>query len=248
MDPVGCPQLEVDPEARMRDQPAEEQLPRPVVHRQRKDILLFALAAAVCFLLTRGTIAFFHSPDRGLPYVDRFASSDNAEWSAYGGNWKVEAGSMVNESNERGAKLVTGSPYWTNYTVQADVALRSLGDAGLIARVSDVEQGVDAYSGIYVGLRIRDQSLVIGVADHDWGEEFAQPLSSPIVPNTWYHLEAQLDGCIVNAIVNREDSSEMGRMETTLNNCPVRGKIGLRSYDSGGIWRHIKATKLAASR
>jgi hypothetical protein len=247
VEPLSYTQLEAGPVVRMRDQSAEGQLPRPVVRRHGKDILLFVLAAAVCFVLTRGTIAFIHSPDRGLPYVDRFATSDNAEWSAYGGNWKVEAGSMVNESNERGAKLVTGSPYWNDYTVQADVALRSLGDAGLIARVADMEQGVDAYSGIYVGLRIRDQSLVIGVADHDWEEEFAQPLSSPIVPNTWYHLEAQLDGCRVTASVTREDSGEMGAAKTTLSSCPMRGKIGLRSYDSGGIWRQIRVTKLTAS-
>jgi len=152
---------------------------------------------------------------------------------------------MVNESNERGAKLVTGSGYWQDYTVQADVALRSLGDAGLIARVSDPEQGVDAYSGIYTGLRIRDQALVLGIADHDWQEHEAKPLSSPIVPNSWYHLSLRLEGCKVNAIVSHENS-ELAKLDVTLNSCPLRGKIGLRSYDSGGIWKNVQVTKLVS--
>jgi Domain of Unknown Function (DUF1080) len=248
VDQVSYPQLEVERAVPACDESNTDQLPRPVIHRLGKNVLLFALAAAVCVGATRGWIAFMHSPDRGLPYADHFASGDNTEWSAYGGNWKVVDGSMVNESNERGAKLVAGSPYWANYVIEADVALRSLGDAGLIARVSDAEQGVDAYSGIYVGLRMRDQVLLIGRADHDWQEYQYDYLSSPIVPNTWYHFQIKLDGCTVSAIVGREDSSEMGKAEATIDSCPLRGKIGLRSYDSGGIWRHISVTRLAGSR
>lgn len=213
-----------------------------------RDIFLFCLAAAACFALTTGAMLMLHSPDRGLPYHDRFVSSDNTEWSAYGGNWRVQSGTIVNESNERGAKLVTGSAYWQDYTLQADVALRSLGDAGLLARVSDPEQGVDAYSGIYVGLRIRDEALVLGVADHDWQEAVAKPLSSPIVPNSWYHIQVQLKGCNVNTIVNQEDSTELARLDMTLESCPLRGKIGLRSYDSGGTWKNVEVTKLGDSR
>ena len=213
-----------------------------------RDVLSFVLAATVCFTLTTGMIRILHSPDRGLPYRDHFVSSDNAEWTAYGGNWKVQAGTMVNESNERGAKLVTGSAYWQDYTVQADVALRSLGDAGLIARVSDPEQGVDAYSGIYAGLRIRDEALVVGVADHDWQEAVAKPLSSPIVSNSWYHIRVELKDCKVNTIVNREDSTELARLDLTLDSCPLHGKIGLRSYDSGGMWKNVEVTKLVNSR
>jgi hypothetical protein len=219
-----------------------------VVRRTGKDILLFLSAAAICFALTTGVIRLLRSPDRGLPYHDGFVGSDITEWNAYGGNWKVQDGTMVNESNERGAKLVTGSAYWKDYTVEADVALRTSGDAGLIARVSDPEQGVDAYNGIYIGLRIRDEALVLGVADHDWQEAQAKTLSSPIVPNAWYHIRVELKGCHVNAIVNREDSTDLTRLDRTVDPCPMRGKIGLRSYDSGGIWKNVQVTKLDSSR
>jgi hypothetical protein len=142
---------------------------------------------------------------------------------------------------------VTGSSYWQDYTVQADVALRSLGDAGLIARVSDPEQGVDAYNGIYVGLRIRDQALVLGIADHDWQEIVAKTLPSPIMPNVWYHLEMRLQGCRMAVTVTR-DSTELTRLVENADSCPQRGKIGLRSYDSGGLWRNVQVTSLIDSR
>jgi len=214
----------------------------------RRDLLLYLFSGVVCFALTTGAIHILRSPDRGLPYRDRFESSDNAEWAAYGGNWKVQSGTMVNESNERGAELVTGSAYWQDYAVQADVALRSLGDAGLIARVSDPEQGVDAYSGIYAGLRNRDQALVLGTADHDWQESAVKTLSSPIVPNSWYHIRVQLSGCKAKAMVNRADSTELAELEVNIASCPLRGKIGLRSYDSGGIWKNVRVTKIVDSR
>jgi 3-keto-disaccharide hydrolase len=218
-----------------------------VLWKAGEDVLWFVLTSVVCFVLTNGVIHMLHSPDRGLPYRDHFVSSDNTEWSAYGGNWRVQSGIMVNESNERGAKLVTGSAYWQDYTIQADVALRSLGDAGLIARVSDPEQGVDSYSGIYAGLRVRDEALVLGIADHDWQETVAKPLSSSIVPKSWYHLRVQLNGCKVNAVVNGEDLTELARVDVTLGSCPLRGKIGLRSYESGGMWKNVEVTKLIPS-
>lgn len=212
-----------------------------------KDFLLFILAAAVSFLSMTAVMRVLRSADRGLPYRDRFASGDNAEWVAYGGNWEVHAGEMGNESNERGAKLVTGSAYWEDYVVQADVALRSAGDAGLIARVSDAEQGVDAYKGVYAGLRFRDQSLVLGIADHDWQELAVKPLPSAIVPNAWYHLKIRLKGCNFDAVVN-DGEAELARLEISPAPCPERGKAGMRSYDSGGLWKNFQVTKLSGRR
>ena len=215
-----------------------------ILPRLIADIALFILAGSVCFGLTKGFFHFQHSSGRGLPYHDRFVSSDNREWAAYGGNWKQQAGTMLNESNERGAKLVTGSAYWENYILEADVALRSMGDAGLIARVSDAEQGVDAYNGFYTGLRIRDQSLVLGIADHHWQEIALKSFATPITPNSWYHLRLELKGCQVNSVVTDQHSIEIAKLQIRVDSCPLRGKIGLRSYDSGGMWKNVRVTSL----
>ena len=76
---------------------------------------------------------------------------------------------MRNESDERGAKLMTGSSWWKDATITTDVELLGeQGDAGVILRGSDEELGVDSYTGYYVGLRSNDGSLIVGLAEHGW--------------------------------------------------------------------------------
>lgn len=180
-----------------------------------------------------------------MPYHDDFASGDASGWTAYDGNWTVQSGVMVNESNERGAKLITGSPYWTDYAMDADISLSNTGEAGIIARVSDAEPGVDSYSGIYAGLRVRDESLVVGVADHAWNELEAAPLPQPIIPNVWYHIHLEVRGCNLRVQSWQDgEKANIVRLDVKLIPCPQRGKIGLRSYDSGGQWKNIRVIEL----
>jgi hypothetical protein len=246
--------LDVRTDSTLRNGALESQMSPSVaatktgVPRLINDVVLFFLAVLICFGLTVLTNRAVHSPYRGLPYRDHFESSDNREWSAYGGNWKIESGTMVNESDERGGKLVTGSAYWEDYAIEADVALGNRGDAGLLVRVSDPEQGVDSYNGIYVGLRHRDQALVVGMADHDWQEAPIITLPSPIVSNSWYHIRVELRGCHIRAVANREGFSEKTEATAEFDNCPRRGKIGLRSYDSGGMWKNVRVTRLETQK
>lgn len=210
-----------------------------------RDLSLFAIAAAVAFFVTGAVFQLLRSPSRGLPYHDDFAGGSDSGWVAYDGNWNVQPGMIVNESNERGAKLVTGSPFWTNYTMDADISLSSTGDAGIIARVSDAEPGVDSYSGIYAGLRVRDESLVMGIADHSWNEIVAKALPHPIVSNTWYHIRLELWGCDLHISTWPDgESNNKVQLDESLAQCPKRGRIGLRSYDSGGQWKNIRVTEL----
>src|SRR5258708_5257481 len=105
------------------------------------------------------------------------------------------------ESDERGAKLIAGSPYWRDYTVTTDVELLGRqGDAGVILRSSDEEQGVDSYSGYYVGLRSNDGNLLIGLALHGWIQLAVQPMPGGVHAFHWYHLRASVSGCRITAI------------------------------------------------
>ena len=174
-----------------------------------------------------------------LPYQDSFASGTTGEWRAYAGNWETDDGAIRNLSEERGAKLITGSPEWSDYSVEADVMLLGQnGDAGLIVRSSDEEDGVDSYSGYYAGLRLRNE-LVIGRADHGWTEYQAAPIRTPLQAFKWYHLKVVAVGCEVAAI-----ASESGTGQTTVaalrdKECARKGRIGLRSYSAGGAWRRV---------
>ena len=210
-----------------------------------RDLILFAITATVAFFASAGVLRLLRSPSRGLPYHDDFAAGSYSGWIAYDGNWNVQSGMVVNESNERGAKLVTGSPYWANYAMDADLSLSSTGEAGIIARVSDAEQGVDSYSGIYAGLRVRDEALVVGIADHSWNEISAKSLLYPIVSNVWYHIRLELRGCDLTIFTWPDGkSNNIVQVHDSLAQCPEQGEIGLRSYDSGGQWKNIRVTSL----
>ena len=158
----------------------------------RRRILIPLVMATLLIAIALGLPAYWRSPTRGLPYHDSFAPSEAEGWNAFGGTWEVVNGSMRNDSDERGAKLLTGSAHWQNYSVEADVMLLGLGgDAGLIVRSSNEEQGVDSYDGYYAGLRTIDNSLALGRAGYGWMEvKFPlKPQGLPVQASRWYHMK-----------------------------------------------------------
>ena len=209
--------------------------------RKRRYVLL--VTGALCALGVWSVLAFRHSPARGLPYRDSFAKGNADEWKAFGGTWELANGSMRNDSDERGAKLLTGSSRWTDYSIEADLMLLGLGgDAGLMLRSSDEEQGVDAYTGYYAGLRTLDNSLVIGRAGHGWVEinDKLEPQEQGVRASQWYHLKLLAYGCqfAVRATLLPQ-RSEGTTIAVTDRECIRSGRAGLRSYASGGVWRNV---------
>ena len=205
---------------------------------------IFLTVILCAFGLITGIVlrAYLHSPTRGLPYHDSFAQNSADEWQAFGGTWEITQGSMRNDSDERGAKLLSGSHYWHDYLIEADVMLLSSGgDAGLIIRSSDEEEGVDAYTGYYAGLRSIDNSLVLGRAGYGWMEATVKLASghAAVKPLQWYHLKLLAYGCqiIASAIISPDSPPAIAKV--TDSHCIPSGRAGLRSYVSGGVWRNV---------
>ncbi len=195
-------------------------------------------------LLTLGILAlraYLHSPSRGLPYRDAFAQGTADEWRALGGTWELVNGAMRNNSDERGAKLLTGSPYWRNYSIEADLELLGIsGDAGLIIRSSNEEEGVNDYSGYYSGVRTLDNTLVLGRAAHGWQEIIKQnPAPGRIRPFQWYHLKLLAYDCQIVAAVTSPSRVVPTSLAIIDPGCVDSGRVGLRSYSSGGVWRNV---------
>ena len=210
----------------------------PSMRRRAVALLLMSL---VLVLALSGLQAYLNSPGRGLPYHDSFASGKADEWKALGGTWELVNGVMRNDSDERGAKLLTGSPYWQNYSIEADINLLGInGDAGLIIRSGDEEEGVNAYSGYYAGIRARDNSLVLGRAEHRWLEASRQ-ISAPIGirPFQWYHLKLLTYDCQIVAAVSAPFQTIPTSLGVKDSDCIRSGRVGLRSYSSGGLWRNV---------
>jgi signal transduction histidine kinase len=198
-----------------------------------------AIGATLAGLFVALEIGRDEAPYR-LPWRDRFALGSTSEWQAYGGTWDIYDGGIRNNSDERGAKFITGSSRWSNYAVDADVLLLGNdGDAGLIVRSSDEEEGVDSYSGYYVGLRDRNNSVTIGRADHGWIEYQAKSPHDPIRAFHWYHLHVVAVGCDIAAEASESVNGDRTWIALREPSCTLRGRIGLRSYSSGGIWKNI---------
>ncbi|GGH11397.1 histidine kinase [Silvibacterium dinghuense] len=212
------------------------------------------VSAVLLAAILAGIFIYWRSPTRGLPYHDAFAELHTGEWTAYGGTWEVAQGAIHNDSDERGAKLVTGSQYWRNYSIEADVMLLGMGgDAGLIVRTSNEEEGVDAYNGYYAGLRTLDNTLTLGRAGYGWMEvNFPlKPRGTRVVASRWYHLKLLAYGCqLVASAAPLLPDAHAGSptiISITDESCLPAGRAGLRSYSSGGIWRNV-AIKPATRR
>jgi signal transduction histidine kinase len=208
-------------------------------HLISRRAFLSGLAFLLATLVSLGVWLFIRNPQKGLPYHDSFASGSADEWKPYGGTWEVANGTIRNDSDERGAKLMAGSPNWRNYSLDADVELLGDGDAGLTMRASHVEEGVDSYSGYYAGLRTADNSLVIGLVDHGWVEHDPKPLPGGVHPFVWYHLNVVADGCWIFARATALGTGNQTTNSFEDRNCFASGEVGLRSYSSGGVWRNV---------
>jgi signal transduction histidine kinase len=210
--------------------------------RRRLLWLTLAIVGSLIVLAFLRLPVYLRSPNRGLPYRDSFAGGKADEWKALGGTWEVVDGTMRNDSDERGAKLVTGSPYWHNYSIEADVMLLGQsGDAGLTVRSSNEEEGVDSYMGYYAGLRNLDNSLVIGRADHGWMEDNRKldPIQGGIRPFKWYHLKLLAYECQVVVTAYEPPHGSITSTAISDRDCVRSGRVGLRSYSSGGVWKNV---------
>jgi signal transduction histidine kinase len=209
----------------------------------RRRTLIALIAGALAIAAALGIRAYLISPTRGLPERDAFAQKHADDWQAFGGTWEVSGDSLRNSSDDRGAKLLTGSPHWNNYSIEADLMLLGGGgDAGLILRSSDEEEGVDAYYGYYAGLRSYDNNLVLGRAEYGWTEALTplNPAAGHIIALRWYHLKLVAYDCQIAAAVTLPSNPAAVTVSTVSDpDCVRAGRAGLRSYASGGLWRNV---------
>ncbi|HEY3987770.1 MAG TPA: ATP-binding protein [Acidobacteriaceae bacterium] len=199
------------------------------------------IGGLIAIALLAGGIAVWRWFAAARPfYHDDFAQNRADEWHAVGGAWRLAGGAMHNDSDERGAKMLTGSYRWRDYRLQTDVELLGEGgDAGVVVRSNDEEPGVDAYNGYYVGVRMYDSSLLIGRSDHGWLEAAPVPLPN-LRSHIWYHLDVVVAGCSIAATAGEAGSSHATRAFFEEPDCVRSGRIGLRSLATGAAWRNVQ--------
>jgi histidine kinase/3-keto-disaccharide hydrolase/histidine kinase/DNA gyrase B/HSP90-like ATPase len=206
----------------------------------RRSIIVMMLSAAALAVVAMVIIVYNSIVRRGPLHRQAISLEKQDAWQGFGGTWQFADGVMTNHSDERGAKLMTGPGYWSNYSVEADVLLLGqYGDAGLIIRASDEETGVDAYHGYMAGLRDLDNTLMMGRADYGWREYAAKSVSPRVFALQWYHVKFLAFGCdfAVSATSQRSETTTIAIRDP---GCIKSGRFGLKSYDTGAQWRNVE--------
>ena len=207
---------------------------------RRRIIINITFLAAVLALVAIGAITYSSIARRGPLQRQSISLEKQDPWQAFGGAWQYADGVMTNHSDERGAKLMTGPDYWSNYSVEADVLLLGqYGDAGLIIRASDEETGVDAYHGYMAGLRDLDNTLMMGRADYGWREYAAKSVSPRVFAQQWYHIRFLAFDCDF-AVSAGSQGGETTTVAIRDPGCIKSGRFGLKSYNTGAQWRNVE--------
>jgi signal transduction histidine kinase len=210
------------------------------IFTRRNLIITGAVLATIALLSVIGLLAFRSIARRGPFNAQQISLAKQDDWQAFGGTWQYADGAMQNNSDERGAKLMSGPIYWANYSIEADVLLLGqYGDAGLIIRATDEEEGVDAYHGYMAGLRDLDNTLILGRADYGWREYAAKPVAPRVYAQQWYHVKFLAYGCnfAVSATAPQGETTSVAVEDP---DCQPAGRFGLKSYNTGAEWRNVE--------
>jgi len=169
-------------------------------------------------------------------------------WQPISGRWAEHAGIISNSNYGRGDMLIAQHSQGANNRISADIRFDLLfpemdrGDAGLVIRTTDPQQGVDSYQGYYAGLRPDDQTVVLGRASYDWRQLEVAKLATPVSAGTWYHLELSARDCVLTVTATPDGNRPATRIEHRDNQCLKEGVAGLRSFYAQASWQHVTIT------
>jgi hypothetical protein len=202
-------------------------------------VVLFSASA-----ITAGLLLFAYRASLQRAKSDGYQSMHG--WQAISGRWTDNAGVFSNSNYGRGDMLIAPNSQGTNYSIGADIRFDLLfpethyGDAGLVLRTTDPQQGVDSYEGYYAGLRPDEGAVVLGRASYDWHQLAVAQLESPISTGSWNRLELSALGCVLIVTVTPENGSRPTRLQYEDKACMTSGVAGLRSFYAQASWRNVK--------
>jgi len=131
-------------------------------------------------------------------------------------------------------KALTGDPAWHDGTLEADVRLTSVGNAGLMFRTTNADfSGPDAAFGYYVALD-SSGSVFLSRSVDDYTELARAPLAVPL--NTWQHIKVVLHGAAIAVYVGDSKRPTLHVSDSFF----LRGQIGVRAHNCNAEFRRVR--------
>jgi hypothetical protein len=193
----------------------------------------------------RNRIAYGTASSGVLPYTAPFASGTDLGWKTFGGTWSVSGGVYANTSGGAGDKAITGSTYWSDYTMEGDVRLDGTGNAGLLVRANDPNTGADAHNGYFVGLTNQEGGVFLGRQNYNWTLlSGVHSMPGGVTQGAWYHLKVRVSGCTFTVEAQQVGGSNPPTTFThTDTGCTMtRGAVGVRTFNTRAAWRNVKVS------
>ncbi len=216
---------------------------KPTLFRRLQRPLAIALLMGGAGLGMR--YLYTRAPSYGLPFRASWKLDAEDPWTAYGGNWQIANEQMRNGSNDRGAKLLTGSPHWRDYEVHADFQMLGSGSVGILARVSEPEVGEDSFRGYFAAVRTVDNALILGGYDYFYHVAAKVTLPDPVRPFRWYRIRLRVEGCHISVSATAHGMAEVHTAPLHDPDCFRAGLAGMRSNGTGAQWRNFEVRPLS---
>jgi len=162
-------------------------------------------------------------------FTDDFPSNGPNNWVNFGGGWQQLGGRYYSESyNLPGVKSVAMGTAFSDCTYDVNVTIQNAAtQAGMLLRVSNPANGVDAYSGYYAGIST-DGQVLLGKSSN--GYATLGSASMPISVGTSYHLRVVAKGASLQFYVGDMSNPKLAVSDASF----ASGAIGLRQYAGSG--------------
>jgi signal transduction histidine kinase len=167
-------------------------------------------------------------------------SFNSDDWLALGGSWTPHRNEIENATLDRGAKLIHRAPSLADFSLDVDLKMERFdGEAGVLVRSSDEEEGVDALHGYFIGLQPVDSAAVL--IRKDYGAEVLQKLPLPFSTDFsgWFHLHIAASGCQLGVTITPPDGAAHS-FQYKDQDCLRKGHIGLTSSSSETTWKNLE--------
>ena len=178
-------------------------------------------------------------------YKENFDKNTANGLVIYGGGWFCKDGAIHCASNEdktsgnTGSKIIATATNFSDFVFDADVAVNSPGDAGLVFRVSEPAIGPQAFKGYYVGLNPVSGTIELGKSSNQqW--VVIDSANYPMKMNAVYHIKIKAVGDRFEAFINGDEKPVI----TATDHEYKTGSIGLRAYKALATVDNISVSAL----